>query len=102
MLSQYDAQHSLLKSFLIEKEKQYRINPIHQTPSSLISNNNKPIATQRTASFKPKTADDDEPILTLNDKDREEPEMPLTGYNYAKYFNESNLMMRTTKSAHKI
>lgn len=40
--------------------------------------------------------------LTLNDKDNEEPEMPLTGYNYLRYHNEGALLMRTAQSAQRL
>jgi len=32
----------------------------------------------------------------------EEPEKPLTGYNFRKYFNEANIVMRAAKSAIKL
>ncbi|CDW81294.1 UNKNOWN [Stylonychia lemnae] len=36
---------------------------------------------------------------SINDIVNEEPEKPLTGYNYRKYFNEAHIVLNATKSA---
>ena len=34
--------------------------------------------------------------------DQDEPEVPLTGYNYRKYFNEGSLLQNAALSANKV
>eukprot|EP00347_Sterkiella_histriomuscorum_P018595 403344913 len=69
------------------------ISSISKLSRNVLKKHNQSVSTTQ----QPKTHNE-----SINDFKTEEPEFPLTGYNYKRYFNEGSLLMNVTMSAHKI